>query len=197
MNESRPYGGLCIGASATVTHWSPGRLLVLALVWCGLCLGVASAQTVAFDPAESVPTEPVFSVNIEIDCAGQAVKGVELKVAFDPFLVRLEGITAGPWFTGSGQAHYFYDYTNDEPQGVIHLASAVLDGTLSGIGTLAVCHFTILDFGTSPLIFQSLDVRGLANIDLGFAHSTGDRIILDPVVGVEAQSFGAVKLLFR
>ncbi len=172
-------------------------LLAASLVGLIGLLGTAHAQTISFNPPESLPTDPQFTVGIDIDCAGQDVKGIELKVVYDPFLVQLDAITAGPWYTGSSQSFYFFDYTSVDPQGDIHFASAVLDGTLTGAGTLAICHFTILDFGISPLVFQDVDVRGDANTDLGFGHSTGDRIILDPVVADQQRSFGSIKALFR
>ena len=172
-------------------------VLVLSILLTVLAPTVICAQIISFNPSDNIPTEPIFDVNIDIDCAGQDVKGIEIKVAFDPFLVRLDGISVGSWYTGSGQSHYFFDYTAVDPQGVIHFASAVLDGTLSGAGNIAVCHFSILDFGVSPLIFQDADVRGLDNIDLGFGHSTGDRIILDPIVGTDRQTFSEVKINYR
>jgi hypothetical protein len=174
------------------------RLFLVLVAVCTMSLAVpAMAQIISFNPSATVPTDPTFDVLIDIDCVGENIKGVELKVAFDPFLVQLEGISPGSWYTGSGQPHYFFDYTDTDPQGVIHFASAVLDGTLSGAGNLAVCHFTIIGFGISPLIFQDTDVRGLDNNDLGFAHSTGDQLILDPVVDVQARAFGAVKAIYR
>lgn len=171
----------------------PLGFIIVLILWAGS----ANAQVISFNPVDNVPTDPVFDVHLDIDCGVEDVKGIELKVAFDPFLVRLDGISAGNWYADSGQDHYFYDYTNVDPQGVIHFASAVLDGTLSGTGNLAVCHFTILGFGISPLIFQDTDVRGLENLDLGFGHSTGDRIILDPVVEVHERAFGTIKAIYR
>ncbi len=174
------------------------RLTLVLVVLCAFLLGSpAMAQIISFNPSATVPTDPTFDVLVDIDCAGENIKGVELKVAFDPFLVQLDGISPGSWYTGSGQPHYFFDYTDTDPQGVIHFASAVLDGTLSGTGNLAICHFTIIGFGVSPLIFQDTDVRGVDNIDLGFAHSTGDQIILDPVVDVQERAFGAIKAIYR
>ena len=177
---------------------SRARLTSALLVLCTLLLAVpATAQIISFNPSVTIPTDPTFDVLIDIDCVGENVKGIELKVVYDPFLVQLDGISPGPWYTGSGQPHYFFDYTNTDPQGVIHFASAVLDGTLSGSGNLAICHFTMIGFGISPLIFQDTDVRGLDNVDLGFAHSTGDQIILDPVVDVQERAFGAIKAIYR
>ena len=173
------------------------RILGLGILVIFTAPSLASAQIIVFNPPESVPTDPDFLVHIDIDCVAEDVKGVELRVAFDPFLVQLNAVTPGTWYTDAGQAHYFFDYTDIDPQGVIHFASAVLDGTISGAGNLAVCHFSILDFGISPLVFQDVDVRGLANTDLGFSHSEGDRIVLDPVVKVEQRAFGVIKAIYR
>jgi len=185
--------------SKPLSCFKPSLLVNCALLALCALLPVTSvtAQTISFNPSATVPTEPSFDVLIDIDCGGEDVKGIELKVAFDPFLVRLDGISPGPWYTGSGQSHYFFDYTDTDPQGVIHFASAALDGTLSGAGNLAICHFTMIGFGISPLIFQDTDVRGLDNVDLSFGHSSGDQIILDPVVDLEQRSFGMIKAIYR
>lgn len=159
--------------------------------------GAVLAQTILFNPSESMPNEPEFTLSIDIDCGAAAVKGVEVKVAFDPFLVHLDAITPGDWYDTSGLPYYFFDYTGTDPEGVIHLASAVLEGSLSGTGTLAVCHFSMVDFGISPLIFQDVDVRDPFNINLGFGHSTGDRIVIDPVVDVQERNFGHIKAIYR
>jgi hypothetical protein len=157
----------------------------------------AVAQEIFVDPAISLPNEFVFTVDIAIDCAGLAVKGVETTLAFDPFLLHLDAITPGPWYTGLGQDYYFFDYTPVDPQGLIHFASSVLEGTNDQSLTIAVCHFTALGFGSTPVIFQDVDVRDAFNVDLGFGHSVGDLIQIDPAIPVTASSFGAVKALFR
>lgn len=183
-------------AEKTVGFSGLGRLLVFLV--CTLSLTSASfGQQVFMDPSVSTPDEFVFTVDIAIDCAGQSVKGVEVKLAYDPFLLQLDAITPGPWYTGTGQDFFFFDYTPLEPQGVIHFASSVLDGDNDQDLTIAVCHFTALGFGTTPLVFQDVDVRDPDNLNLGFGHSTGDLVIMDPAVPVTSASFGAVKALFR
>jgi hypothetical protein len=157
----------------------------------------AVAQEIFMDPSVSLPTDFVFTVDIGIDCAGQAVKGVETILAFDSFLLHLDSITPGPWYTDTGQDFYFFDYTDIDPQGIIHFASSVLDGTNDQSMTIAVCHFTALGFGSTPVIFQDVDVRDGNNLDLGFGHSVGDLIQIDPVIPVAVSSFGALKALFR
>ncbi len=178
-------------------HYRNALVLIVCLIVAIATPTAGSAQIVSFNPSDTVPIDPSFDVVIDIDCGGLDVKGVELSVTYDPLLVRLDGVSAGGWYSGSGQSFTFFDYTNIEPQGTIHFASAVLSGTLSGSGNLAVCHFAILDFGVSPLNFVETDVRGLQNTDLGFSHSTGDQITLDPVVEVRQRTFGNIKTLYR
>jgi len=172
-------------------------LPVIVVLLIGLLPMVAWSQTISFNPGVSMPSEPQFSVPLAIDCAGLDVKGLEVSVNYDPTLVRLDAITAGPWYTGGDQAFFFFDHTSTAPDGVIHFDGVFLEGTLSGAADLAICHFTALEFGTSPLEFIDVDVRDLANTDLGFTHSTGDLILLDPVVKVRDRAFGAIKSLFR
>jgi hypothetical protein len=157
----------------------------------------AVAQEIFVDPPVSIPNDFVFTVDIGIDCAGLAVKGVEVVLAFDPFLLHLDAITPGPWFTGTGLDYFFYDYSDEDPAGTIHFASSILDGTNNQSLTMAVCHFTAYGFGTTPVIFQDVDVRGFDNMDLGFGHSTGDLIQIDPAVPATATTLGGVKALFR
>jgi hypothetical protein len=175
-------------------------LFILALTVLGSSLLApppASAQELFVDPTLSTPVDLVFTVDIAIDCAGLSVKGVESILAFDPFLLRLDAVTPGPWYTGTGRDYYFFDYTAIEPQGTIHFASSVLSGANDQSLTIAVCHFTVLGFGSTPVIFQDVDVRDPDNLDLGFGHSIGDLILIDPAIPVVLSSFGGVKALYR
>ena len=179
-----------------------GRLIFLMVVLTVVSVGLgdltsATAQEIFVDPSVSIPNDFTFTVDIGIDCAGQAVKGVEVVLAFDPFLLHLDAITPGPWYTGTGLDYFFYDYSDDDPAGTIHFASSILDGTNNQSLTIAVCHFTAYGFGSTPVIFQDVDVRGSDNMDLGFGHSIGDLIQIDPAVPATATTFGGVKALFR
>jgi hypothetical protein len=162
-----------------------------------LSVSAAFGQQITVDPSVSIPTDFVFSVDIAIECAGQAVKGVEVKLAYDPFLLQLDSVTPGPWYTGTGLDFFFFDYTPVDAPGTVHFASSVLSGDNDQDLVVAVCHFTALGFGTTPLIFQDVDVRSPDNSDLLFGHSVGDLVIIDPAVPVTATAFGSVKALFR
>lgn len=177
------------------------RILFVTVVFLGLyglaAPGTAEAQELWVDPTLTIPTDFVFTVDIAIDCSGLAVKGVEASLSFDPALLQLDAITPGPWYTGTGLDYFFFDYTALEPQGVIHFASSVLEGTNDQSLTIAVLHFTASDFGSSPVDFLDVDVRDVSNVDLGFGHSTGDLILIDSAIPVTQTTFGGVKALFR
>jgi len=157
----------------------------------------AMAQELALDPSHSFPVEFVFTVDLTIDCAGQAVKGIETALTFDPSFLHLDDVTPGPWLTGTGQTFYFFDYTDNEAQGNIHFACSVLDGTNDQDAVLATLHFTATGFGTSPVDFIDVDVRDTVNTPLGFGHSTDDRITIDTAIRTQPETFGYLKAIYR
>ena len=170
-------------------------LAVLAcLPWWG---SGALAQGLALDPSHSFPTDFVFTVDLTIDCAGHAVKGIETALTFDSSFLQLDDVTPGPWFTGSGQTFYFFDYTDIEPQGNIHFACSVLDGTIAADGVLATLHFTATGSGTSPVDFTDLDVRDALNAPLPFNHSIYDQITVDTAIRARSRTFGYLKAIYR
>jgi len=156
----------------------------------------AWAQSVSFAPPVSIPVTVAFEVAIDLAADGASVMGTEIAATFDPAIVRLDGITAGDWFTGAGQPYYFHDYTTPGA-GTIHFAAALLGSGRVADGTLAVCHFTARLAGVSPLVFTDVDVRDGDNQGLGAAHSTGDLIIIQTAIPVDGRAWGDVKALWR
>jgi hypothetical protein len=149
-----------------------------------------------FEPSSSTPVTHDFTVDLAIAAAGYLVKGAEVEVTFNPTLVALTDITPGVWVTGQGLQTYFYDYTTPGAT-TIHFAMSFLDGSGTGSGVLAVCHFTALNIGTTPLDFLTVEVRDPNNQPFVFEHSTGDNIIIDQVIPTEAATLGGVKAGFR
>lgn len=156
----------------------------------------AWSQTVSCSPPVSIPVSLAFDVEVVLAAGGAAVMGTEVAVTFDGTIVRLDGITAGDWYTASGQSYYFHDYTTPGA-GTVHFAAALLGDDRVADGTLAVCHFTALAVGVSPLVFVDVDVRDGANLDLGAAHSVGDLIIIQRAIPNESRVWGDVKSLWR
>jgi hypothetical protein len=154
------------------------------------------AQSLSFTPPVSIPVAVDFDVAIDIVAGGAAVMGAEVAATFDPAIVRLDGISAGGWFTAAGQPYYFHDYTTTGAS-TIHFAAALLGDDRVADGTLAVCHFSALAAGVSPLVFVDVDVRDGTNLDLGATHSEGDRIVIQTAIPIEASAWGAVKSLWR
>jgi len=152
---------------------------------------------VRFEPAVSVPVVPEFTVDLAVAAVGRQVKGAEIVVDYDPAVVELTGIDPGPWIADQGLQYFFFDYTPQAPAGELHLDMSFLDGTGTGNGILAVCRFTAVDVGTSPLDFVTVDVRDDQNQPLAFGHSTGDEIIVEEAIATSTATLGAVKSLFR
>jgi len=155
-----------------------------------------AAQSLRIDPSVSIPTDFQFIVQVDMDCLGAQVKGVETTIAFDPFLVRLDSITPGPWFTDAPGGFFFWDYTSPGA-GAIHFTGSLLDTTSDADVALADCHFSAVGYGQVPLVFQDVDVRDIDNMNLGFGHSTGDLIILDSAVRTRELLFGTLKAIYR
>ncbi len=174
----------------------PARALILLFVCALLLSPAAQAQILRVDPHVSIPDNEVFTIDIRVECAGQAVMGVETSIAFDPYLVRLDSIVPGPWFTASGEDFFFWDYTVPGTSN-IHFASSLLDAESDQDECVAICYFSVLTYGQSPLIFQDVDLRNGVNDPLPFDHSTGDLIILDDAVAVESTGLGRLKALYR
>lgn len=148
-------------------------------------------------PPTTIPTTTDFTVDIAIQSPGQAVKGMSVRIFYEPTVVSLDHIEAGSWITDSGLAYYFYDHTQDAPAGVLFFDMAFFDDALAGSGQLVTCHFTADAVGESPLVFDLVDVRDADNSPLAFTHSTGDLILIDNPIPVEHHTFGAVKALYR
>ncbi len=171
------------------------RVFILSLILVVLLPASAFAQSLQFDPDPFIPASDSFAVPMIIETGGLSIKGIETIVTFDPALVSLDSITAGPWFTDSGQDYFFWDYTIPFTY-AIHFASAMLDGTNSADGIIAYCHFSFLDYGSCPLDFTLVDVRDGNNADLGFGNDSG-LILLDPAVETKNVQFSSLKAIYR
>ncbi len=143
-----------------------------------------------------MPVTQNFTVDLAIAAAGYLVEGAEVVVTFNPALVALTDITPGAWVTGQGLQSAFYDYTTPGTN-TIHFLVSFLDGSATGSGVLAVCHFTALAVGTTPLNFVTVDVRDPDNLPYVFGNSTGDNIVIDMVIPTTPATLGGVKASFR
>lgn len=172
---------------------APAAFLLPALLAAALPAGAAEID---MDPHICWPDTREFTVALAIGTGGHEVVGLEVEVEFDAAKVELLGIDPGTWLTGSGRDYFFYDHTGPGATS-IHLTAAFLGGGWDGAGQLAVCRFRALAEGVCPLEFLHLDVRDSTNVDLGFAHSTGDQIVIEPAVGTEGATWGGIKAQYR
>jgi len=151
------------------------------------------------DPAVSaVDAGEYFTVAVDITPAVVEVMGIEAQIDFDPTVVRLDSITAGAWFTGSGEDFFFSDHTPEPPDTAtsIHFDAALLGAAAADSGRLAICHFQALAAGEIPLTWSLADVRDSLNTGLGFATSTEDSILVgDDLTGVDDPAPAQLRLL--
>lgn len=170
--------------------------VILSLVLCiSPFITPANAQMLRFDPDPFIPFNQHFTVPLVLDSGALHVKGVEATITFDPALVTLDSVTAGPWYTDSGQDFFFWDYTTPLTY-AIHFASAMLDGTSNADGVIALCHFSFAGFGVCPLDFTLVDVRDFENNELTFDSDSG-LIFLDAAVETKQVNFNALKAIYR
>lgn len=155
----------------------------------------AVGQTISFDPGVSLPEFRDFTVEIALT-GPQTVMGVDMVFTYDPYIVDLVTVEAGDWFTASGLDYQFW-VDPLVPAGTVHLSTALLGAGAADGGGFAVLHFHAVSVGVVPLRFLSLTVRDDMNANLLAEHSTGDRIVIEPAVPVEAKSFGDLKVLYR
>lgn len=169
-------------------------LLSVILFIC-MSQSAASAQNLRFDPDPFIPLNEQFAVPLIFETGGLDIKGVEVTITFDPALVRLDSITPGAWYTGSGQDFFFWDYTIPYTY-AIHFASAMLDGTNNIDDVLALCHFSFVDFGLCPLDFTLVDVRDVSNDPVTTTTDPGV-IYLNAAVETVNVKFNSLKAIYR
>ena len=168
-----------------------------ALLVAALCIPtLVAAQTVALLPPVTIPTTLEFVVEVTLQTGGDEVMGLEASLSFDSSIVRLDAIDPGPWFTDAPQPHFYWDYTHEGTE-LVRFTGALLGSGSTADGTVALCRFTALSAGVSPVEFLGLEVRGPDNADLGATHSTGDRIIIEQAVSADAVAWGTLKAAWR
>ncbi len=156
----------------------------------------ASAQHLSVDPPTSQPDFEEFTVDLVLDPEGATIMGMEISLAFDHLVVRLDGIDAGPWFTVSAPDYFFWDYTHPGTE-LIHFSGASLGVGQDIGGVIATCHFTALQGGISPVNFLGTDLRDPENNMIPVTHTTGDLIVIDDAVATDAVAWDRVKALYR
>lgn len=173
--------------------------IVLAMVLSlSLVAGIhpVASQTVSVEPSTSQPEESDFTVDILLDTAGCEVMGIEISLSFNEYIVQLDGIDPGPWFTGMSHEWFFWDYTHAETE-LIHFTGSSLGSGVATGGVVAVCRFTALEAGICPLDFLGVDIRDSHNNRLDADHSSGDSIVIDAAVSTPGVSLDRIKALYR
>lgn len=175
------------------------KAMTAALAVCVLLVPAlpAVAQWIGFNPAETVPTNETFTVDLVLDTEGVTVMGADVLFSFDPTVVHLDSVTAGDWFTTAPGPHFFWADPALAVPGVVHASGTVMTTGRSGAGVLAVLHFTAVAAGFSPLAFQAVSLRNPLNAPVPHTRSSGDRIIIEEAIPVAGTSFGDLKARWR
>ena len=175
------------------------KAMTAAMAVCVLLVSAlpAAAQWIGFNPAEMVPTNEIFTVDLVLDTEGVTVMGVDVLFSFDPAVVHLDAVTVGDWFTTAPEPHFFWAEPGLAVPGVVHASGTVMTSGRSGAGVLAVLHFTAVAAGFSPLDFQAVSLRNPLNAPVPHTRSSGDRIIIEEAIPTEGSSFGDLKARWR
>ncbi|MHB8077871.1 MAG: cohesin domain-containing protein [Candidatus Krumholzibacteriia bacterium] len=177
--------------------WLPAAVALAGLLCAGGPAARAATNLLYISPPISAPTDSLFTVAV-VRNAGDAVQGFDVKIAFDPAVVRLDGITPGDWLLTPGYPFAFFNSTA-AGEDTLRFSAAFLGlGQASGAaGVVAVLHFRARALGVSPLGFAPVVARDVDNAPVPFDHSVGDRIVIDQVIAAWRPSFGGVKGLYR
>jgi len=171
----------------------------LAVLICaaGPLTTTAAANLLFVDPPTSTPADSLFTVAVSRD-AGEAVQGFDVKIAFDPAIVRLDGIAPGGWLLTAGFPFALFDGTV-AGEDTLRFSAAFLGlgQTSAAAGAVVVLHFRARSPGVSPLDFAPVVARDAANAPVPFEHSVGDRIVIDQAIAAGRASLGALKRDYR
>ena len=176
------------------------RVMTAAVAACVLFVSAplpVAAQWIGFNPAETVPANENFTVDLVLDTEGVFVMGADVLFSFDPTVVQLDAVTAGDWFTTAVEPHFFWAEPVPAMPGVVHVTGTVMTTGRDGAGALAVLHFTAVAAGFSPLDFQAVSLRDALNAPLPHTLSTGDRIVIEEAISAGGTSFGGLKARWR
>jgi hypothetical protein len=180
-----------------------GACLVAAAALAGLLAAggpieaPAATNLLFINPSTSTPSDSSFTVDV-VRNVGDAVQGFDVRIAFDPAVVRLDSITPGDWLLTAGYPVVLYNDTV-AGQDTIRFSAAFLGlgQTSATAGVVAVLHFRARSVGVSPLDFAPVTARDADNAAVLFEHSVGDQIVIDKVIATERVSLGGVKRLYR
>jgi hypothetical protein len=143
----------------------------------------AQSSLVKLSPriSETVPDEAVV-LPLLIRPGGATVGALGLELAYEPAILALDSVVAGPWLSDSGLDYVF---TDSSLPGLLRLDVTIPEGLGGQTGTLAVCHFTAANLGETALSFDSLGVDAPGGGALVFQHSRGDSVrVLDEITAV-------------
>lgn len=141
--------------------WATALLLLL--------IAPASARQAALGPQPAVGTfycEEILEVPILLGPAAVDLRGVSLRIGFDPAVISPIQVLPGSAVDGAACGHYL-DWLNPGPgETTVDVDLALLGCSINGGGEILVLRFAGVADGTSPLTVVSADLRNSVNASI-------------------------------
>lgn len=137
----------------------------ITLLWAVVFAAPLFSQTplVKIDPATvSTDVGETFSVDVAIEGA-EELRGVSVKIEFDPAILEALSISSGGFMSGFGQTFSFSEKNNDE--GWVQYDESILGSgdMAAGSGVICSIEFEAIANGVSALTFTTADLRDRDN----------------------------------
>ncbi len=170
-------------------------MAILALCLLTFTTAPGLSQThVKIDPAStSVDVGEIFTVDVLVEDALN-MRGVSVKVGFDPTVLNVQGVTSGGFMSSFGQTFSFSEKNNDE--GWVQYDESILGSGDMAEGGGTVCHleFEAIAAGSSALTFLVADLRD--NDNMSIETTTEDGLVMVGGSAVVVQLYAALEGAF-
>ncbi len=151
--------------------------IMMILACCLLTTMPSLSQThVKIEPASSsADVGDTFTINVEIESASN-LRGVSVKIGFDPAILSAKSISSGGFMQGFGQTFSFSD--KDNVEGWAQYDESILGSGDMAQGSGIVCKMTFEAIGTgsSSLTLLTADLRDANNMPI--TRTTDDGVVL-------------------
>ena len=182
------------------------RRMIAGGVLCASLLGTApvlSQVHLAFDPAAGlIEGTGTLAVDVTVDAAALDLRGFSLVVGFDPGIVEVLSVSAGPQVTGASCPHFLYPFYSTGADSVA-FDGATLGCSTNGPGPIVTIVFQALPQplvggypAITPLLWRSAILRDGNNDPLPVICDPGYIEVIRPI-SVDAASWARTKAGYR
>ena len=149
------------------------QTVIMALCFLITAVPAWSQSNVKMEPASvSADVGETFTVKVEIENTNN-LRGISVKVAFDPAVVQAQQIIGGAFMRSFGTTFAFSDKDNTE--GWAQYDESILgSGDMAqGSGTVCEIEFEAVGPGASSLTFDTADLRDFDNMPIPATTESG------------------------